>query len=341
MKKADRNIGLDLLRIFACFLVILYHVPQFVQGTIEFHDIISRALNSSFYYVGRCAVPLFFIMSGYLLLPLKSDADVFFKKRFTRIVVPTAFWFLLYILFGKVFDNPVHSFWIDKTPHMWYLYALMGLYLAAPIVSAWYKEAKTKVKVLYLILWVITLLFVLRDHAPLTYQFTHQGMLYTSPLMSLLYFSGYIGYFFLGAMIRDYYDALKKHLAIIIAGGLVLYILVQFIGIKVFETTNANIIAYCSIPTAILSSIFFLGFYVLGNKLTISNIGGGTIKRIVTDLSNATFSMYLMHVLILENVQIETIGGYSRLLIAIIVFVISYLIYKLLSLIPYSKYILG
>lgn len=48
-----------------------------------------------------------------------------------------------------------------------------------------------------------------------------------------------------------------------------------------------------------------------------------------------------MHVIILQHIHVESIGGYSRLLITIVVFAISYVIYKLLSYIPYSKYILG
>ena len=159
----NRNFGLDLLRIFACFLVILYHVPQYIQGGMEFHDIISRILNSSFFYLGRCAVPMFFIMSGYFILPLKTDTKSFFSKRITRILIPTLLWFLFYQFLGTTYDNPVHSFWINKTPHFWYLYALLGIYLTAPIVTPWYREASIKIKCFYLILWFMTLLFVINN----------------------------------------------------------------------------------------------------------------------------------------------------------------------------------
>lgn len=67
----------------------------------------------------------------------------------------------------------------------------------------------------------------------------------------------------------------------------------------------------------------------------------GGVSKVVCELSNATFSIYLMHVMVLQHIQVESIGGYSRLCISIIVFTVSFVVYKVLSFIPYSKYILG
>ena len=86
------NIGwIDLLRVTACFLVVFAHCcdpfvarfdtdrPTFLQGC---------ALGSAV----RCCVPLFVMMTGVLLFPVRNGMSEFYKKRIGRIVVPLIFW---------------------------------------------------------------------------------------------------------------------------------------------------------------------------------------------------------------------------------------------------------
>ena len=346
MANTERNIGLDMVRIIACFLVVLYHVPQYTAAVYEFHDIGSRALNTSMFYVGRCAVPLFFILSGYLLLPIKAGTSYFFKKRLTRIVVPAILWFLIFNVVGKEFDNPNNSFWIAKTPHFWYIYALLGIYLVLPIMSIWYRNSTIKEKLFYLLLWVTSLLIVvINEHFPITLQYNHQGMLYNTPFQSLLYVSGYIGYFLVGAMIRDNMEVINMYLGRIILFSLVLYVIL-IVAFRCYAgVSNSNSIAYVSLTTCLLSSTIFILLNRIGGrirtKVAITYWGKNKVFSIMEDVSNATFPIYFMHVLFLEYIPVETIGGYSRLIICTVVFISSYFIYKILSVLPNSKYLLG
>ena len=86
------NIGwIDLLRVTACFLVVFAHCcdpfvarfdtdrPTFLQGC---------ALGSAV----RCCVPLFVMMTGVLLFPVRNGMSEFYKKRIGRIAVPLIFW---------------------------------------------------------------------------------------------------------------------------------------------------------------------------------------------------------------------------------------------------------
>ena len=90
--KKRENLGwIDLLRVTACFLVVFAHCcdpfvarfdtdrPTFLQGC---------ALGSAV----RCCVPLFVMMTGVLLFPVRSGMREFYKKRIGRIVVPLIFW---------------------------------------------------------------------------------------------------------------------------------------------------------------------------------------------------------------------------------------------------------
>jgi len=332
-----RNLGLDLIRITACLLVILYHIPQNVETQWVFHDIVSRGLNSILFYFGRCAVPMFFIMSGFLLLPTESPMAVFYRKRLLRIALPTAFWFAIYYFFGKSYDNPNYCFWIAKTPHLWYMYALIGVYLIIPIVSPWYKKSSTKEKSFFLALWGVSLLLTfVNNYNPIRIEFTHVGQLYYTPFHSLLYVSGYIGYFFLGAMIRDNQEWIGKHRLLICIVCSVLYVAINIIG-KITGASSANLDAYLSLPTCLLSIMMFVVLLEFGKYLNNKNLKWGVIR-----LADSTFSIYLMHVLVLENLRFESLGGYSRIFLGIAVFLLCFLLYSLItSIIPKSKYVLG
>jgi surface polysaccharide O-acyltransferase-like enzyme len=46
----------------------------------------------------RACVPLFVMISGYLLLPIKEAPEVFYKKRFTRLLFPFLIWSVMYCI---------------------------------------------------------------------------------------------------------------------------------------------------------------------------------------------------------------------------------------------------
>ncbi len=163
------NIGwIDLLRVTACFLVVFAHCcdpfvarfdtdrPTFLQGC---------ALGSAV----RCCVPLFVMMTGVLLFPVRNGMSEFYKKRIGRIVVPLIFWsvmlpvlYFIYLNYITTTDNPtidmsaftlemtitkiwtfIFNFNYDTTP-LWYLYMLVGLYFIIPIFHAWLERATRK-----------------------------------------------------------------------------------------------------------------------------------------------------------------------------------------------------
>ena len=47
----------------------------------------------------RPCVPLFVMITGALLLPVKGDASTFYKKRIPRVFYPFLIWLVLYNLF--------------------------------------------------------------------------------------------------------------------------------------------------------------------------------------------------------------------------------------------------
>ena len=163
---ARERIGwVDLLRVTACFLVVFSHccdpfVGQFDNDRAAF---LTGAFSGSFV---RCCVPLFVMMTGVLLLPVKTGLAGFYRKRIGRILAALVFWSVVLPLLYYVYLNYVtasqspaidpenftwgatqHKLWtfvfnftFDTTP-LWYLYMLAGLYLIMPVISAWLERA--------------------------------------------------------------------------------------------------------------------------------------------------------------------------------------------------------
>ena len=78
----------DLIRVLAIYLVVVIHVSgqmTNVWGKIpEAQWIISDIYGG----LARVGVPLFFMLSGYLLLPRSESLRSFYGKRMLKIVVP-------------------------------------------------------------------------------------------------------------------------------------------------------------------------------------------------------------------------------------------------------------
>ena len=85
---------LDYVRVFACFLVMLVHASENYYGAVGASDMAGpqsflanetdRLWVSIYDGFGRMSVPLFMIVSAYLLVPMKREqsSGQFYRKRF-------------------------------------------------------------------------------------------------------------------------------------------------------------------------------------------------------------------------------------------------------------------
>ena len=94
-------VWLDVVRLIAMFTVVCCHCTDPfnfypgdspIIGDIKFWG----AAYGSFL---RPCVPLFVMITGALLLPVKGDTSVFYKKRISRVFWPFLIWSVLYNLF--------------------------------------------------------------------------------------------------------------------------------------------------------------------------------------------------------------------------------------------------
>jgi surface polysaccharide O-acyltransferase-like enzyme len=142
----------DRLRNLATVMVITIHVAAPVAHS-------GGDLNSAWWWYGnfwnslsRAGVPLFVMLSGFLLLSKDYELGDFLKRRFSRVVVPALFWMAVYSIYNHirlgapatlqdallgVVTGPVHI-------HLWFIYLIIGLYLIYPILRPWVRSASER-----------------------------------------------------------------------------------------------------------------------------------------------------------------------------------------------------
>ena len=207
-----RHLGLDLLRVFAIYMVVQIHTGEFyyigpggsVLNTPASHWV--GWLNSLF----RACVPLFVTISGFFLFPVGEEGK-FFRKRFSRVLVPFVVWCVVYAFYYYVRGEatlgqalvdilriPV-NFGVD-VGHLWFVYMLLGIYLFAPVLSPWVMSASRRSMHFFLALWAVSL----------TIPYLHLwfpriwGEAFWNSTPMLYYFTGYIGYVVFGAYLRRF-----------------------------------------------------------------------------------------------------------------------------------------
>ena len=114
--------------------------------------------------VARISVPLFFMMSSYLLLSRSESLRIFFTKRMTRVLIPFLAWSFIYLFWfcgnhaNACTTNVVTQLLLVKGTyyHLWYLYSLISIYFIIPVLHLMFRREPDKKVLWYLMgLWLI------------------------------------------------------------------------------------------------------------------------------------------------------------------------------------------
>ncbi len=355
MSIAGRNVPLDLLRAIACYLVIQAHVGENYYigadgGVLSGGGAVWGCwLNS----VARCAVPLFVVLSGYFLLPVGRPTGEFLQRRFSRVGIPFVVWCILDALFfaatgrcewgdvGAKIAGTLVNFGVE-VGHLWYIYMLLGLYLLAPILSPWVASASEREMRYALILWLIA------SCLPYIHLFVPEiwGECYWNPTPMLYYFTGFVGYFVLGAYMKIHRPKVSPSGMMLAGSAFAAGYAVTAILFRMRLGTAATVAdlelswGQCTVNAVAMT----VGMFVLVRAIPMRI--SSSASRAAVELSSKSFGIYLVHLMILPfcfDVIDPLIGNYPLkiVLIAAATFAVSYAAVKILSRLPYSKYLIG
>ena len=335
MKK--RNISLDLLRILACMMVVLMHSPMPSPSA-------SGPFLSAMSYMTAPSIGLFFMVSGALLMPVKTDYFTFLGRRFSKIVVPTLVWSLIYIGLNLYESNSEINllqqlaslpFSNQGSGVLWFMYTLAGLYLLAPILSVWARQATKRELQFVLGMWAITMCYPIIQFAGLITNSSTTGILY--------YFGGYAGYFLLGYYLRRFPDSISAAASWGVAAiGVVLLLILKYFNLP-FDFYR--LFWYESIFIAALAAAIWKTVNYLSQQFSrplLRYISG------IEVISNVAFGVYLVHILIMRHwlwtqSWILEIHNYiiQTLIVAILTLVFSVIFCVMVCRLPGAQWLIG
>ena len=143
---------IDICRALAILMVVMCHATETVydMSLDGMRDIAfpSKLFAFTVFAIGRLGVPLFMMITGYLLLDRTFDeAKIarFWKNRWLNLLVCTLVWFVIYDLFltfylyqpvsltdiigQMLFLKPV------EMSHVWFMSMILGMYILIPFVA--------------------------------------------------------------------------------------------------------------------------------------------------------------------------------------------------------------
>lgn len=321
----QRKTWIDLIKVIAIFMMIAVHTTDNVTPA-ERSEPWYNLWGSIYGSLMRPAIPLFVMVTGILLLPIKEEITQFYTKRLMRLVVPFLIWSVVYNLFPWVTGifgiepSIINEFfaWVEPSQElgdalyniamipltfsyfavqMWYVFLLIGIYLYLPFFSAWVKNSTKKEQHIFLGLWFVSLFipylrqYVISDLWGVC-SWNEFGMLYS--------FAGFNGYLLLGYYLTQNPISWSgaKCLAIFTPMFIVGYCITLFGFKSITAVPGASVelvelfYTYCT-PNVLMLT---LPIFVLAQR---TNIKSEKVKTALKSLSISTFGIWMSHYLFL------------------------------------------
>lgn len=375
-KHNERVVWLDLLRFVAILMVIAAHSVDIYNATPQENS------DNSFWgaFIGsmmRPCVPLFAMMTGMLLLPIRERAGEFYRRRIPRVLFPMVLWSAIYYLtpwfigvlggdkaivsiFFPFEFSPSQEFsdaignitmipflFNGYTTHMWYIYMLIGLYLFMPYLSAWVEKNDQTMIRTFVALWGCSLML------PYIEQLISKdifGVCAWNRFGTFYYFAGFAGYLLLGHLMGG---GNRLRSAKAIAVGTMLYVSGFIITHSGYSTMAEQFSyeeapdmlemfwQYCS-PNVVLMTI---GVFLIVQR---AKIDSPRVQNILANITKCGLGIYMMHYIFIGPtiILLTPIGLPTPLCVictVLIVFAVSWLltniVYRLLP--RAARYIVG
>ena len=185
---------------------------------------------------------------------------------------------------------------------------------------------------------VIVLSFITISFLPLIFRLIDVS--YNNDLRFPLTSSGWIVFIFIGYYISHYEISFKRRLIIYLFGFLGL--LTFIVGTIIWSFSKHTFINYFeeygNVPCVLYSSALFLLF----KNLNFESKAGNVVYKIAEFIAPTTLGIYIIHMLVKDEIIMiwwnKTGFGWNTLLVFLI-FIPSFMIVKLLKLVPHSNYL--
>ena len=342
-RKKKRILYVDILNIISMFAVVMLHHNGIVH---QYSD--SRAWKTSlivetlFYW----AVPVFLMISGAMLMEYrkKYDTKTFFKKRFSKVLIPFVFWSCIMAIWkvktGQISleHNSIKDYInivLNCEAIYYFGYVILGLYLTMPLLSCLSEEKYKKT------LWyTVIIFFVFNAILPLFSEYFDIN--YNKSLS--LQVGGYVIFILLGYLLSKE-EIVKKYRIIVYLLGAVSFILRYFVTFYLSTRDghiNKVLFGYSQFHSILLACAVFV---FIRNIQWDNFIKKEIIMNWFGKIASCSFGIYLTHKIVMYYEQdLLNINIYSwqwRTIGAICTYLISLGIILILKKIPIIKRIVA
>lgn len=298
----SRILYADILRIFATIEVVVLHTAA--PAVYRFNDLradwwwTADIIDSSV----RSCVPLFFMLSGFFILgnSKKETTKAFLIKRAQKVLIPFFVWSLVYtawliynynqpLTFAELAAKALYS---PAFYHLWFLYAIIGLYLLTPVLRVYLRNAPGRNVRYLLILW-----FLFASINPFLNKVFNYYIFFKLDEELMI---GYTGYFILGYYLNDV-TAEGKYLilllALVLASIAATFLGTYFLVIRNSGALDPSLYNYQAPNVVIMSLSIFIIFKSIDFNKIMGNSSGSA--GFITYLSSASFGVYLIHPIVI------------------------------------------
>lgn len=305
MSKSKKIIYLELIRVVAVYLVIFTHTGDLGSKLYQYgeysilRDIVYMAMD----VLRRINVPLFFMVSGALMLGKEENYRDFFSKRVVKYVLVTICMSVVYYFFYFKKEFDVFSFFKavyqgNVIGLFWFLYAYMGYILILPFLR---KMVIGMDMTEYKYLLILGIAF--KTIIPMMNEMLGLGYIGITSYFTLdIIFFPILGYYFANIWGDEKFCA--THL---IRGAIVSILCIMFVvALTYWEGRGGTYTEkYYGMFNIVPTCYFFCLIRKIGMKLEKHSI----IANIILWLGNCSFGVYLLSIYI----QVKMMWVYREL----------------------------
>lgn len=370
MKEQERVVFVDYVRVVAPLLVMLVHASEnfYAADASGLAGSVSElACESNRFWVAfwdggvsRYCVPLFMMISAYLLVPMRAGQTMesFYKRRFKHILPPFIVFLLAYSLLPLLWGamtweqsladlKTIPWNFTSMSGILWFMYPLISLYLIIPVVSPWLERSRPREELIFIGLFAVSTCM------PWLHRYVSAelwGECFWNHYHMLWYCSGFIGYLVLAHYIRVHLTWSRRKrawvgLVSLLVGSVFTGWAFWWKGVpgEVINTPDLEWAWEFCMPNVLVSTF--------GAFLLFTCIRQEHAPKWIVQVSRMSYGMYLMHMLFLAPIASYIVNGdqanplipvgLAIPVIAVLTYICCALTSKLISLLPGSRWIIG
>lgn len=329
-----RNFHLDQMRVISCIMVIAIHVCNIYNRAFPNISQIDYSIAAIINAFSRISVPIFFMVSGALMAGREPNITKSLK-RFLKYFVITIFWCAFYFIWGITYLNKDFNYHnILTTPsskHLWFLYALLSIYLALPLIQTLIRNLSDK------LLYYMLILFGVSVFGGYILDFIGISVKYPIAIISE---NQYLLFFVLGYVLytkKDKITIKTKNIAFIFA---VCGIAVAVVTCAISFTQNAHKDVFFQYRNPMLVLASMSAFIIM---LRIPKNIPQVWEKFVCHVSDNSFGIYVFHAVFLNVIDKEfnmpaVTAWFGILMFIAIIFVLSDISVNIFRKIKYINY---